>query len=441
MTYRQHSTALAWHLATLVTTSSSRRLDAPTLGVALLARHESLRLVQEATTVATGRTPPARDLLASTAARTSLEDVVRDPVRAFERTILTYPTIKPSVVYTAIDPARLDETGHTWRLAARAAILARHDLAGEASTYAGDHRWGLLADAAALTPLLQRLDYQLLDSACLLDPDAGPTVKALSAARYSPASLLANEVDALAHAGQLPNLPILALPPTSTRPIQVDSPTTLLEAQRRLPAQLRATDIAPAVIAHTATGQAYLLDVAAGNLEAHHFAADAARTARQIGAELAARVRPEPRDVVALVPGDASAVMQTRAMTIYLGTDRSVGGADLVALRGLIQHAPTVIDALSRAADRQLLSGRWLTSAEGPELRWAPYGVMDDPPRIVAALRAVREQFPAAQAAARPRLDSARAVLATMRARAHDTRPESPAIAVRRARHHGPTIT
>ncbi|WP_324653780.1 hypothetical protein [Georgenia sp. H159] len=440
MTYREHSTALAWHLATLVTNSSSRQLDATALGVALLARHETLRLVQEATTVATGRTPPAPHLLASAAARTLLEDAVLDPVRAFERAILTYPDIKPSVVYTAIDPAGLDETGQTWRLAARAAILARHDLASEASTYAGDHRWGLVADAAALTPLLQRLDHQLMNSALRLDPDAGPTVTALSAARYNPGPLVASEVDALAHGGRLPNLPVLALPPTSTQPVWVDSSTTLLEAQRRLPAQLRATDISPAVIAHTSIGQAYLLDVAAGILDAEHFASDAARTARQIGAELAARIRPEPRDVVALVPGDSTAVMQTRAMTIYLSRHRSVGSADLVAMRALIHHTPTVIEALSRAADRQLTSGRWLTSAEDPDLRWAPYRVMDDPPRLVTALRAVRQQFPAEQATARPRLDSAHAVLATMRARTHDTRPNSPAIAARRSRHEGPTI-
>src|SRR5690606_20155945 len=100
----------------------------------------------------------------------------------------------------------------------------------------------------------------------------------------------------------------------------------------------------------------------------------------------------------------------------------------------------TVIEALSRAADRQLTSGRWLTSAEDPDLRWAPHRAVDDPPRLVTALRAVREQFPAEQATARPRLDSARAVLASLRARTHDTRPNSPAIAARRSRHDGPSV-
>lgn len=114
--------------------------------------------------------------------------------------------------------------------------------------------------------------------------------------------------------------------------------------------------------------------------------------------------------------------------------------AEHVAMRGVIRHAPTVVDALAHAADHQLATGRWLTPADSPDLRWNVHRGFGDPPRLVTALRAVREQHPPQPATARADLDSARAVLATARTRTRETRPDSPATAPAPLRQGGPSL-
>jgi len=439
VTYRSESAQLARHLALLSTNSGSRYLDADGLAVALLGRHETVRLMQETMAVATARDIRKQAAGADTVGNLTLGEVVNHPVEALRQAMAGYPVAQTPLPFldVRVDSLRSD-TAQTWHRVARSAIIARHDLSTEHGAYGPEHRWSMVADVAAMTPVVQNLDRQLLLAARRVRPDDERTIRALERAGQSPATILALEADAVARTGVLPDLSGLRVPPSSTRPSAVTSLKALLEAQRRIPAQLeRAEEIRPDVIARTALGQARILLTSARLLEPDNHRRSV-ELARSMATRISEQLHPEPRDVTALVPGDTTPLVQTALMWQHLRHHRPEGaklrGAEAIALRRLINHAPLVVDHLARAAKRQLSSGRWLISySDAATYTWGRYNYMDDAPRLVTALNNLRAAFPATDPS-RPtwaELSSARTTLGhrTSKPSRHE-RPATPDLAV-----------
>ncbi|PFG45054.1 hypothetical protein ATJ97_0107 [Georgenia soli] len=439
MTYREYSARLAQHLANLSVASGSRYLDDRGLDVALMGRHETVRLMQEAIATATGRATARPDEGWRFAERTTLRHAMNNPVEALQNTIDGYPTVRSHLALMEVRKEHLpSSTAARWYEATRAATIARHHLTSEAPAYANNHRWSLVADVAAMAPVVQDLDRQLLVAARRIHSDDSPTTQALVRSDESPMRLVAGEAAAVARAESLPDLAGLHTPPVSARPVEVASFGDLLEAQRRLPIQLqRAEEIRPNVIAGTALGQARILLTAAELLEngRHRRAAD---LAREMGTQIAQQVRPKQGDVTSPMPGDPTPLMQTQGMWEYIQRRRLDGapleGREAMLLRGAVHHAPTVVQQLSRTAEEHLTSSRWLISysMESP-FEWDLHRAFDEEPRLVTALVNLRETYPAAELSLLPRaeLTSARSTLAHVTTqKKRDLRPASPDIAV-----------
>ncbi|MCK6210547.1 hypothetical protein KZX45_08325 [Georgenia sp. EYE_87] len=442
MTYREESAQLAQHLTHLSTSLGSRYLDEVGLAVALMGRHEAIRLMQESMAVATGQDHGKRSKSPDVVSRVTLGEVMNHPVEALRQAIESYPLTPTQQSFLDVRAERLSSaTAGIWRNVARSAIIARHDLAAERSAFGPHHRWSLVADVAAMTPVVQNLDRQLLISARRVHPDgegADRVARALAEAERSPASLLAVEADAISRAGALPDLSGLRVPPSSTRPLAVTSTAALLEAQRRIPAQLEhAEEIRPDVIARTALGQARILLTSAALLEPRQHGRSV-ELARSLATRIGQEVRPESRDVSALVLGDTTPLVQTTLMWQYLREQRpgtlALRGPDAIALRGLIHHGPFVVEQLARAANKQLSSGRWLISySDAGTYAWNRYNFLDDAPRLVTALHSLRAAYPTNEHGRAPRaqLNSARTTLGhrTTR-RTREQRPATPDLAV-----------
>ncbi|RPF28604.1 hypothetical protein [Georgenia muralis] len=416
MTYRQHSAALAHYLLALVASGGSENLDEDGLKVALLGRNQTLRLIQRALTTATGASPvlggirtAATSQASATASRRTVDEAYTNPVIVLQHVLARYPRPAVNISFMDVRAEHLTSpAAEHWHAVARTAIIAGHELDNERSAYRHPHRkWGLVADAAALTPVLQALDLELLGAARRIYPEPDGrrpsrpgAVELLTVTQHSSASFMAAEVNAIAHTGPLTSPSALETPPASTRPVAVTSPAALLEAQRRLAAQLTtAEDVRPQVVATVAAGQGLLLAAAADRLDRAGQHGHTSDLARDLAGHLARAVSPSVGDVTALVPGTRAPLIQTQLMLDFLATPQQItelDRGDLLALRATVHQSPAVLAQLSRAADRQLSSGRWLISySEHTPYTWDRARANDDEPRLASALRRITQVFPA----------------------------------------------
>lgn len=404
-----------------------------------MGRHETVRLMQEAMATATGRASARQEEGWRFVERTTLRHAMNNPVEALQSIVDGYPTVRSRLSLTEVRKDRLSSANAAlWYEVARSATIARHHLASETPAYTKAHRWSLVADVAAMAPVVQNLDHQLRAAARRIHTGDSPITQALTLADNSPTRLLAGEAAAVARTAPLPDLAGLHTPPVSARPVEVASFADLLEAQRRLPVQLeRSEEIRPDLIAGTTIGQARILLTAAALLETgrHRRAAD---LARDMGTQIGQQIRPRQGDVTSLLPGDTTPLAQTQSMWEFIQRRRLEGaplqGRDAMLLRGVVHHAPTVLGQLSRTADAQLNSGRWLISYSlDSQFEWNRYRPYDEEPRLVTALDNLRKSYPAEELNLLPRaeLASARTTLERVTTREkRDLRPDSPDIAL-----------
>lgn len=458
MTYREHSAALAHHLLALAAAGGSRELDEKGLKVAILGRNQTIRLIQRTLTTATGARPrlggARRAASTSHATATGREDTVDEayvnPVIVLQHVLARYPRAAVDMSFTDLRAEHLSSpAAEIWHTVARHAIIAGHELTNELPAYRHPHRkWGLVADAAALTPLVQSLDAELLDAARRIYPEpkdrrlSSPVVvKMLTATQHSSASFLAAEVGAIAHTGPLTSPSTLETPPASMRPIAVASLNALLEAQRRLAAQLgTAEDVRPQVVATVAAGQGLILMAAADRLDGAGEQGHTSQLARDMAGHIARAIPASVGDVAALVPGTRAPLIQTHLMLDFLAASRhsaDLRGGELLGLRAAVHHSPAVLAQLSRAADRQLSSGRWLISySEHTPYAWNRARADDDDPRLAVALRRITQVFPADDHAlsVREGTPTARNTISPMKPTAR-SRPAVPRLAVVKQHH------
>lgn len=394
MSYRQHSAELAQHMAVLTITGTSRRLDTDGLDAALLARRATLDLIRQTlatvTRNPTAAAPPAprRPGLARGNGVAQVEDgPVRDlleqPTTAYQHTLAAYPAppARLSLGDRGVKAPESDPTTDAWYSIAKAATLALHDFS-DLPQLEDEHRWTVVADAAAIGRTLYVLDGHLLEAAEAL-PDLAPTIlENLRKTRQSALPLAAEEASALAHGGPLPDLDTVTTEPQATTPVRVNSPRAAVEGQARLRRQLAgAKDISPDVLGYTAWTQAQLMGAAAHLLKDHD--PGRARLAATISDQLL-QVRLRDPQLAALAPGSRLPLVQSAEMKRYLdvamATDPTSAEADHVrrSMSAIVDHAPGVVEALAKAANSQVYGHRWVVAYAGQEDSPSPWGAWHD---------------------------------------------------------------
>ncbi|GAA4289082.1 hypothetical protein [Georgenia daeguensis] len=395
MSYRQHSAELAQHMAVLTITGASHRLDNDGLDAALLARRATLDLIRQTVATATENPAPAappaprRPGLARGDRVAQVEDgPVRDlleqPTIAYQRTLAAYPAPPAQLSLGergATAPEESDPTTESWFAIAKAATLALHDFS-DLPQLEDEHRWTVVADAAAIGRTLYVLDGHLLEAAEAL-ADLDPMVLAdLRRTRDSAMPLAAEEASALAHGGPLPDLDTVPTEPQTTTPVRVNSPRAAVEGQARLRRQLTAAkDISPDVLGYTAWTQAQLMGAAAHLLKDHD--PGRARLAATISDQLL-QVRLRDPQVAALAPGSRLPLNQSAEIKRYLdaamATDPTSTDADHVrrSMSAIVDHSPGVVEALAKAANSQVYGHRWVVAYAGQEDSPSPWGAWHD---------------------------------------------------------------
>ncbi|GAA3511193.1 hypothetical protein [Georgenia daeguensis] len=394
MSYRQHSAELAQHMAVLTITGASRRLDTDGLDAALLGRRATLELIRQTLATVTEtpppaaqpgrqRTGPARGNGLTTVEDGSVRDLLEQPTTAFQRTLAAYPAspARRSLGERGASAPHSDPTAEAWYSIAKAATLALHDFS-DLPKLEDEHRWTVVADAAAIGRTLYLLDGHLAEAAEAL-PDLDPSVLAdLRQTRESALPLAAEEASAQAHGGPLPDLDTVTTEPQATTPVRVNSPRAAVEGQARLRRQLAgAKDISPDVIGYTARMQGRLLAGAAHLLKDHDPArAQLAATLRD--QLLAVRLR-DPQ-VAALAHGSRLPLAQSAELKRYLDaamkTDPTTAQGEGVrrCMSAIVDHSPGVVEALAKAANSQVYGHRWVVAYAGQEDSPSPWGAWHD---------------------------------------------------------------
>ncbi|PFG44930.1 hypothetical protein ATJ97_0205 [Georgenia soli] len=204
--------------------------------------------------------------------------------------------------------------------------------------------------------------------------------------------LAAEETTALAQGGPLPDLDTVTAEPQAT-PVRVSNELAAVEAQARLSRQVTAAkDISPDVIGYTAWTQGQLMAGAAHLLEDHDPArAQLAATLRD--QLLSVRVR-DPQ-LAALVPGSQVPFVQSAQLKRYLDavmrTDLTTSRGDDIrrSMSAIVDHSPTVVQALAKAANAQVYGHRWVVSYAGQDGSASPWGAWHeelDEPRLCTQL-------------------------------------------------------
>ncbi|PFG45137.1 hypothetical protein ATJ97_0059 [Georgenia soli] len=390
MTYRQHSASLAQELATLFITNGSRRLDSDGLDVALLGRRLALGTIRHVTATVTRRNPDPGEGWKSRAE--SVLNIGQDPVFYLQRTLAGYPApaYRISLVERMKSPPQ-DPAAASWYRIAKYAELAAHDFTAYDKHLTGEHRWTVVADAAAIGRTLYVLDGHLIDAARKLDN--APLLAALTEARHSALPLAAEESLILARSGPLPDLDTVSREPTTVTPVRVDNPTAAVEAQARLRRQLTAAaDLSPEAIGIAALTQARLLNAA------EHLLSEAdpsrAHLAGTIGEQLR-KIRVKDPQVAALVPGSQLPLVQSRELARFLHAALTVpprtelGEQVRRSMAAIVDRAPALVSALAHGAHRQVWGRRWAVSYAGEGQDITPWGMWTEEleePRILKQL-------------------------------------------------------
>jgi hypothetical protein len=450
MTYREHSADLAQHMAVLTITGASRRLESDGLDAALLARRATLDLIRHTLATVTGREPRAPQPGRPPSRRGSndgstrvengrVQELLERPTTAYQRTLAAYPTPPPRRSLgerSAIAP-HSDPTTEAWYSIAKAATLALHDFDDIRNRLDDEHRWTVVADAAAIGRTLYVLDAHLIQAAEGL-PDVDPIVlEDLRLTRWSAMPLAAEETRVVAQGGPLPDLDTVTKEPETTSPARVNSHLAANEGQARLRRQLvAAKEISPDVIGYTAWAQGQLMAGAAQLLKDHESAR--AQVAAAIRDQLLA-VRLRDPQVAALVPGSQLPLAQSVELMRYLDaaikTDPATPRGEEVrrAMSVIVDRSPGVVEALAKAANRQVYGHRWVIAYAGDEDSPSPWGAWHDEldvPRLCTQLdhaatvaAAAKVRAPQAPVSFTPQPPAHRALAEVSRTRARPTAP------------------
>lgn len=197
MTYRDESSQLARELARLAVTGSSRTLDAAGFDVALVGRRETLTLLRQVLSDATGTSRDGTGIVATrdrSSPLRSLQEVQAHPVAVLSRTLASHPTLAPR---QAPSDSMAAETEGGWSRVARHGLLAGHDWSTRPPRPSPEQQWSAVADVAALAQAVTILDRDLLEAARRLDDVDPAVVRALDAATVSGLRVAAQEASAL----------------------------------------------------------------------------------------------------------------------------------------------------------------------------------------------------------------------------------------------------
>lgn len=391
MSYAVESCALAGGLSRLLAHGSTE-LDSIGYAQALIARSATLTLAADVHREVAG--------IRRHAVGRTVTDLENHPVAVLGRVLSEQPRPRPQLAPTdALNATSLTTAGRQWGAAARHAILAHHEwLTGLRRAWAPVQAWTALADVAALAEAVTVLDRDLTIAATSLG--RGEDAAELASAAASGLRLTAAQVQTLARAGPLAAWPIDRIPLERGRVHQVTSTADLPQAQANLVSLLSQTrSLRPEHANQIAIGQARNATTIARTL--HELTdRDNGRHIQALADSLDAIARPllaagdRPQRTASLHPADPRPLHQAGELTRHLtrhGSARPTPGDstpdDISALVSYAGHIRSVVRALTDAAGREVLTGRWLVPSQGAATAWTPVALGLPEPGLLTALR------------------------------------------------------
>jgi hypothetical protein len=284
------------------------------------------------------------------------------------------------------------EAGQLWRNVARLATTAQQEWqqSSAASRPFGPAAWSEIADIAAMAEAIGLLDGDIADSL-----NAVGRWREASDFRASQFGLIdiAQEVRRLAATGPLPTGPELK-PAAVERIVPITTPKTLPDALHALSTLVAsANNLPPAQIEQISLIVAEAAKTAAAALRQP---ADTAPSALLEHAKRLSAVTGYSRRIAPLRPGSGKALAQAQLIRQFIAKLNSRGVTlPPVVARNAASTLPSITQALSEAADRQVKTGLWLLSREGNgPLRWGvSLGSLDEP-RMLDKLRRAASHAP-----------------------------------------------
>lgn len=359
-------------------------LNPASLDVALSARNETLRTCRNvfrgvgmgsyAAAEDNGGANPAHQ---AQNARQRLNRVDHDPVSTLAYLVEHAPTPPVPLAAGQYSTHQANTpTQELWLETQRAAVRAAAEWE-HAPRMTPVEQWSAVADAAALASTVSRVDDSLLVAAS--HPHVRQEVRdTLDAARYTGMSLAAHETHVLASSGELPRVMDVTLG-APNRPIRIDSPEVLLEAQRRLAEILRTEEQSPEDIARIAVKHHAVLD------RLNNVAPEPAPWVAHAQASLK-QINPLSDELSSITHTSRAASHQQDEIVRYLREAPS----DSLSDEHLAAAAAT-ITALHESTQEHLRGPHWCISHGNlidadPTLLYQPTREQADPPRLLNRL-------------------------------------------------------
>ncbi|CED91306.1 hypothetical protein [Actinomyces succiniciruminis] len=410
MSLRDASSRVAIAMVPLITTRSSRNLDAAGVELAAVTQAAVRTMAWRMVTAATRevhspqrraqRWVQSRALTAlDTSPATLLRDMLQDDLVRIRWT--------PDVRHTGTSAIRplsdiLTDQADTpqadaWRRVMAAALSSEQDAAAfqfrdrqlegltrDDMPLDDAQRWAMVADAAAIAAASSALDADLVVAAGHHDRGIETIFEASST---SGLRAVADRALQIAQAGPLPDWGTAAsddaaaarrraalpqyTPPARVQPVQVTDAWTAVEAARGMPALISQSDgITPAQARRLCRRQSQLLTYA-GRVLAQ---ADPGRAA--VAARMASPLRMVVGrgDTASLVPGSMALEQQQAGIVQALRQSRGDERAAQAICAAIVDHTPDTIRSLDDRVRREITAGRWAI-ADGTsrdESMWVP---------------------------------------------------------------------